>query len=126
MIRTLMLRPAQLLLWRIFALIALAIGAVGIVLPVLPTVPFWILAAWAAGKGWPSLQQWLINHPKYGASIRGWQERGTVSRKAKWLATTTMLISAAALQFTSALPWLKIAVPIAMLGVAVWLWRRPE
>jgi uncharacterized protein len=126
MIRTLMLRPAQLLLWRMFALIALAIGAVGIALPVLPTVPFWILAAWAASKGWPTLQQWLIKHPKYGASIRDWQERGAVPRKAKWLATTMMAISALGLQFASAPLWVKIAVPMMMLGVVAWLWRRPE
>jgi uncharacterized membrane protein YbaN (DUF454 family) len=121
-----MLRPAQLLLWRTFALIALAIGAVGVALPILPTVPFWILAAWAASKGWPSLQQWLIQHPKYGASIRDWQERGAVPRKAKWLATTMMAISALVLQFTSAPLWVKIAAPMMMLGVVVWLWRRPD
>jgi uncharacterized protein len=121
-----MLRPAQLLLWRMFALIALAIGAVGIALPVLPTVPFWILAAWAASKGWPSLQRWLVQHPKYGASIRDWQERGAVPRRAKWLATTMMAISATVLQFTSALLWVKIAAPMLMLGVAIWLWQQAE
>jgi uncharacterized membrane protein YbaN (DUF454 family) len=121
-----MLRPAQIFLWRTLALIALAVGAIGIVLPVLPTVPFWILAAWAASKGWPSLRQWLVTHPKYGASIRDWQERGSVPRKAKWLATTMMLISAIVLQLTPAFLWVKIAMPSMMFVVAVWLWRRPE
>ena len=121
-----MLRPAQIFLWRTLALIALAIGAIGIALPVLPTVPFWILAAWAASKGWPELRQWLVTHPKYGPAIRDWQERGSVPRQAKWLATTMMLISAIVLQLTPAFLWVKIVVPAMMFVVAVWLWRRPE
>ena len=47
------------LLWRLLALLSLALGALGVVLPVLPTVPFLLLAAWAAGKGWPALETWL-------------------------------------------------------------------
>ncbi len=121
-----MLQPIQMILWRTLAVVTLVIGAIGIALPVLPTVPFWILAAWAAGKGWPSLQQWLVSHPRYGASIRDWQERGAVPRRAKWLASVMMLISAIGLQLTSVAGWVKIAVPVGMLIVAVWLWRRVE
>jgi uncharacterized membrane protein YbaN (DUF454 family) len=121
-----MLRPAQILLWRILALIALAVGALGIALPVLPTVPFWILAAWAAGKGWPSLHRWLVNHPRHGAAIRDWQERGAVPRKAKWAASSMMALSAIVLLLSPAPLWVTVAVPISMLGVAIWLWRRPE
>lgn len=118
--------PAQILLWRSLALLALVVGAVGIVLPVLPTVPFWILAAWAGGKGWPSLQRWLLAHPKYGASIRDWQERGVVPRRAKVLAIAMMCVSAMGLQFAPLPSWVKVVVPATMLIVAVWLWRRPE
>jgi uncharacterized membrane protein YbaN (DUF454 family) len=121
-----MLQPVQTILWRTLAVAALVMGAIGIALPVLPTVPFWILAAWAAGKGWPSLQRWLVNHRRYGAAIRNWQERGAVPRRAKWLASVMMLTSALLLQLTSVLVWVKLAVPAAMLVVCLWLWRRPE
>ena len=56
----------------------------------LPTVPFVLLAAWAAGKGWPELEQWLLHHPRYGGSIRAWRQHGAVSRRAKWLASVMM------------------------------------
>ncbi len=121
-----MLRHTQLLLWRLGACLALALGAVGVVVPVLPTVPFLILAAWAGSKGWPALEKWLLEHRMYGPYIRRWRERGAVPRKAKWLATVMMLASAIGLQFSSMPDWLRIGTPLVMLAVAIWLWRRPE
>jgi uncharacterized membrane protein YbaN (DUF454 family) len=121
-----MLRHTQIILWRSSALAALLIGLLGIALPVLPTVPFLILAAWAAGKGWPSLEQRLLSHPKYGRRIREWRENGSVPRSAKIMATLMMFGSAILVQFTIEPLWARIAVPLAMLGVAIWLWKRPE
>jgi uncharacterized protein len=121
-----MLGYTRILLWRVGAFLALGLGAVGIVLPVIPTVPFLILSAWAASKGWPALEKWLLGHDKYGPHIRNWRERGAVPRKAKWLATLMMLASAISIQFTSIPLWAQVGAPLLMAGVAVWLWRRPE
>lgn len=121
-----MVRQTRIVLWRLVALIALALGIVGIAVPVLPTVPFVILAAWAAGKGWPVLEQRLLAHVTYGPHIRAWRERGAVPRKAKVFATVAMTASAISLQWLAVPAWLRIAVPVLMLTVAIWLWRRPE
>lgn len=113
-------------LWRTLALLSVALGLVGVVVPGLPTVPFLLLAAWAAGKGWPALEQWLLKHPRHGQAIRDWRERGAVPRRAKWAASLMMLLSAVVLAM-SALPlWVQLGVPAFMAVVAVWLWRRPE
>ncbi|MGM9480501.1 YbaN family protein [Roseateles sp. NT4] len=114
------------LLWRALALLSLALGLIGLVLPVVPTVPFLLLAAWAAGKGWPVLERWLLNHAHFGPHIRGWRERGAVPRRAKWMASLMMTASAVMLALTPAPLAVKIAVPALMLAVAIWLWRRPE
>ena len=121
-----MLQFTRLLLWRLTALLALVIGLAGLALPVVPTVPFLILAAWAAGKGSPKIERWLLTHPTYGPHIRAWREHGAVPRKAKWFATVGMTGSAIMLQFTSAPLWLRIAIPLTMAAVALWLWQRPE
>jgi uncharacterized protein len=121
-----MLRYTQLLLWRVSALLALAVGLVGLALPVVPTVPFLIVAAWAASKGSPRLERYLLNHPRYGEHIRNWRERGAVPRRAKVFAITAMSISAIALQFMPIPQWLRLSVPLVMATVAVWLWTRPE
>jgi uncharacterized protein len=121
-----MQRTVARLLWRALALLSLVLAVIGVVLPVLPTVPFLILAAWAGGKGWPALEAWLLNHAHFGPGIRRWRERGAVPRRAKWLATVMMTCSAVLLVLSPALLAVKIAVPAVMVGVAIWLWRRPE
>jgi uncharacterized membrane protein YbaN (DUF454 family) len=114
------------LIWRLLALLALATGIIGVVVPVLPTVPCVLVDAWAAGKGWPQLEQRLLAHPVYGTHIREWRSKRTVPRRAKWLASVMMLTSAVALQFSPAPLWVRIAVPIFLTGTAAWLWLRPE
>ena len=114
------------LLWRALALLSLMLAVAGVVLPVLPTVPFLLLAAWAAGKGWPALETWLLNHAHFGPGIRRWRERGAVPRRAKWLATAMMTGSAVMLALSPLPLAVKIAVPAVMAAVAIWLWRRPE
>jgi uncharacterized protein len=114
------------LLWRALAVLCVALGLLGVFLPGLPTVPFLLVAAWAGGRGWPALENWLLNHPRHGPGIRRWRERGAVPRSAKWAASGMMLLSAGVLQLSPLPPWSKVAVPVLMAAVALWLWRRPE
>lgn len=122
-----MLRPTQRWFWRVLAVLALATGVVGIVLPILPTAPFLIVAAWAASKGSPRLEAWLLEHRIFGPHIRRWRARGAVPRRAKWTATILMAISLSGMWFAAPLPVLsKAAVTAVVVAVALWLWRRPE
>jgi len=118
--------PVARLLWRVLALVFVALGLLGAFLPVLPTVPFLLAAAWAARHGWPALERWLLEHPRYGEYIRRWQERGAVPRRAKWTATVMMTFSALVLLATGAPVAVKIGAPLFMAAIAIWLWRRPE
>jgi len=114
-------------LWRVLAVLAFGLGVVGAFLPVLPTVPFLLLSAWAAGKGWPAFEAWLLRHPRFGPPVQRWRERGAIGRGAKWFATVMMAASAGALQlFGSVAPWVRIFVPLFLLGMCIWLWLRPE
>lgn len=114
------------LLWQALAALALLLGLVGIVVPGLPTVPFLLLSAWAAGRGWPALEAWLLAHPRHGPVIRRWRDHGAIPRRAKWLASAMMLASATVLAL-SALPLaVRVGVPVFMAAVALWMWRRPE
>ncbi|MBK6472434.1 MAG: YbaN family protein [Betaproteobacteria bacterium] len=116
----------KLLLWRGIALVALVLGAVGVVVPGLPTVPFLLLAAWAASRGWPALEVWLLQHPRHGATVRQWRERGAVPRRAKWLSSVMMAASAAIMWAVGVPGWAFALAVVTMATVAAWLWRRPE
>ena len=114
-------------LWRVLAVLAFGLGVVGAFLPVLPTVPFLLLSAWAAGKGWPAFEAWLLAHPRFGPPVQRWRERGAIGRGAKWFATVMMAASAGVLQlFGAVAPWVRVAVPLFLLSMCIWLWLRPE
>ncbi|MBL8347280.1 MAG: YbaN family protein [Rubrivivax sp.] len=119
-------RTLSLVLWRTLALAALLLGLVGIFVPGLPTVPFLLVAAWAGGRGWPSLERWLLEHPKHGPAIRRWRDHRAVPRSAKWAATATMTLSTAVIALSPAPLSVKVGVPALMLAVGTWLWLRPE
>ena len=121
-----MWRYSRILFWRALALISLVLGLIGIPLPVLPTVPFVLLSAWSAGKGWPALEQRLLTHATLGPPILAWRQYGVVPRRAKYLASAMMLLSTLLLQLSAAALLLKLLLPCFLLLVAIWLWRRPE
>ena len=116
----------QVLFWRCLVVIFITLGFIGALLPGMPTTVFLILAAWSASKGWPSMDAWLLNHPKYGSTLRAWREEGTVPRKAKWFASIMMLASGVVMLYTNAPVAVKIFTNVTMLVVAIWLWTRPE
>ena len=119
-------RPVAVLLWRLLAAASLVLGLIGVVVPGLPTVPFLIVAAWAGGRGWPALEAWLLNHPRWGPGIRRWRDHGAIPRRAKWAASGMMALSAGVIWWSAAPLAVKIAVPLLMAAVACWMWLRPE
>lgn len=119
-------RHTIVLLWRTLAIAALAVGVIGIVVPVLPTVPFILVAAWAAGRGWPQLERWLLAHPVYGPMTRRWRAHRAIPRRAKWLATVSMAASGALVLLLVHPPLLRFGVPAVMAAVAAWMWTRPD
>ncbi|MDO9073054.1 MAG: YbaN family protein [Rubrivivax sp.] len=119
-------RALKLLFWRTLALVSVGLGLLGVVLPGLPTVPFLLLAAWAASRGWPALERWLLEHPRHGPTVRQWRERGAVPRRAKWLSSVMMAASATIMWIIGVPLWALALAVVTMTAVAVWMWRRPE
>ncbi|MCA1930977.1 YbaN family protein [Rheinheimera sp.] len=121
-----MLKLLTVSFWRVLACLSLLLGFIGVVVPGLPTVPFLLLSAWSAGKGWPRLELWLLAHPSFGPPLHRWRDHGAVPRKAKYLASVMMSLSVVMLLLSTAPFWLKVVLPFFLAVVAIWLWRRPE
>lgn len=113
-------------LYLILALLFLLLGIVGLLLPVLPTTPFILLSAWAAARGSPRLLAWLENHTAFGPMIRDWRRGGVVSRRAKWVATSFMGVSALYMLYGVRPIWVPLLAIACMAATLLWLWRRPE
>lgn len=112
-------------LWLVVAYLSLAIGLVGVFLPLLPTTPFVLLAALCAARGSPRLHRWLLRHRLFGPMIRDWEADGAVSRRAKTVASSAMVVAVAIMLWVA--PLVLALLAAAVIGsVAIWLWRRPE
>jgi len=97
-------------------------------LSALPTVPFLIAALWAASKGWPRLEAWLLNHPKYGPDIKAWRDHRVIKRRSKIIALVMMATGYLVLWlFVPQVPvWLKAIVGVVLVVVGCWLATRPD
>ncbi len=112
-------------LWLIGGYASLGLGIIGIVLPILPTVPFLILAAFCFAESSERLHVWLTGHPVLGPPIRDWRERGAIARRAKWLASLSMLAVFGLSLALDAGPLILAVQAMALTGAALFIWTRP-
>ncbi|WP_413586791.1 YbaN family protein [Bdellovibrio sp. HCB274] len=105
---------------------ALILGAVGAFLPVLPTTPFVILAAFCFIRSSPKAHAWLYRQRLFGPALRDWDHHRVISRKAKILAITMMLISAAVMWVRINNLILNSIISLILLSVAVFILTRKE
>ena len=107
--------------------LSLATGLLGLILPLLPTTVFVLIAAWAFARSSRRLHDRLVNHPRFGASIRLWQEQRAIPVRAKRLAITTLAFAAAINAWLLAgKPLILTAVLLVLAGVAGYILTRPS
>ena len=113
--------------WLMLGLTLVAVGFIGIFVPLLPTTDFMLLALPCFARSSPRLEAWLLNHPRFGPSLRAWRRDGAVPRHAKIAACIGMTIGFALFWFhVHPRPLTASAVGMFMLFWAVWIARRPE
>lgn len=114
------------LLWITLGWLSVGLGIAGAVLPILPTTPFMLLAAYCFAHSSPRLHAWIVNHPTFGPPVRNWQSHGAITRRAKLLATGSM-VAVLGISLALGLRWEVVAVQaVAMLGAATFILTRPD
>ncbi len=53
--------------------VMVALGVIGLVMPLMPGTVFLIIAAACFARSSPRLEAWLLDHPKFGKSLRDWR-----------------------------------------------------
>lgn len=112
--------------WRTLAYSCIGLGTAGLVLPLLPTTPFLLIAAWAAPKGSPRLERWLLQHPRLGPALCAWRDQRAIPRRAKRLAVALLLLSWLVLWLGGASSFVLITTALLFCCVTTFIWTRPD
>ncbi len=105
----------------------LVLGIIGAVTPLLPTTIFLILAAWCFARSSPRLELWLLDHPRFGKTLRDWQAYGAVSRSSKAMACAGMTAGFVIFYISAwPAPWLALLVAGMLLACAGYVVSRPD
>ncbi|QEM82533.1 YbaN family protein [Halomonas binhaiensis] len=121
-----LLNSTRRLFYIILAWLSFALGVLGAFLPLLPSTCFLLVAVWAASRGSPRFANWIRSHPRFGPTVVAWEESGAIPRHAKWLAMVMLGISITILAFSVSILWLKAGLIIGLVGLAIWIFTRPE
>lgn len=113
-------------LWAGLGLACVGLAMVGAVLPLLPTVPFLLLAAFFFARSSERLHNWLLTHRQFGPMIIAWNERGAISRRAKWAASLSILAAFALSVALGVRPTLLVIQAAVLCAVSLFIWTRPE
>jgi len=106
---------------------ALALGIAGLVLPVLPTTPFMLVAAACFARSSPRFHQWLLRHRTFGPIVGEWERHRAIAWKTKlWAIVLMSGTLAVSITFFVKPPWLKGALALFGVVLAVWLYRVPS
>lgn len=113
--------------WLLLGLLFVGIGLVGIFVPLLPTMDFLLLALPCFARSSPRLEEWLLNHPRFGPGLRAWRATRAVPRRAKVAAGIGMAVGYALFWLHVRPGWcLALAVAGVMIASLLWIVRRPR
>lgn len=102
------------------------LGVVGLILPLMPGTVFLIVAAWCFSRSSPRFEAWLLGHPRLGPHVRRWRETGAISRRAKYLACGSMVLSFTVMATTDAPPIALWAAGASLIAAGSYVASRPE
>lgn len=114
--------------WAYFATgwLGTGLGVAGAILPVLPTTPFLLVAAWGFGRSSPVLHRWLMAHPRFGGTLRGWYDHGAIAPWIKAVALAGLASSIFAVFSLTAHPLLRVLHLLVVTATAIFILTRPS
>lgn len=112
--------------WLLLGLFCVGLGLIGVIVPLMPTTIFLILAAACFARSSTRLERWLLDHPRFGPSIRVWQSEGAIPRRGKWAACIGITLGYVLFLIGAHPGWITAGVvALLMAGCATWIFSRP-
>lgn len=113
--------------WLILGLACVALGFIGAFVPLMPTTVFLILAAACFARSSPRLEAWLLDHPRFGPTLRAWRRDRAIPRAAKIMACTGMAVGLSLFWWGAHPHWPLLLLVAAILGLcAAYVVSRPS
>ncbi|TWX50636.1 YbaN family protein [Colwellia hornerae] len=112
-------------LLKLTGMLFVGLALLGVVLPILPTTPFLLVAASCFAKSSPRLYKILLSHKVFGPLIHHWQTSGSIPKKAKTIALTTIILAAIGSCYQLDDNLLRVLVIVLVAGPFIFLWRLP-
>jgi uncharacterized membrane protein YbaN (DUF454 family) len=114
-------------LYLFLGLAFVSVGFIGAFLPVLPTTPFLILAAACFARSSRRLESWLLDHSRFGPSLRAWRERGAIPWKVKLMALSGMSFGLLLFWVGSKPDWILTTCVVGLMLVGLgYVFSRPS
>ena len=118
-------RRAAAPLWFAGGLLSVGVGGVGVVVPGLPTTVFFIVAAACFSRSSPRFEQWVLNLPKIGRTVRDYRAGLGMPRRSKVIAVA-MILAVSTLSAVLAAGWLGWAISaLGLVGALYVTFRVP-
>jgi uncharacterized membrane protein YbaN (DUF454 family) len=110
----------------VLGFVLLVLGIAGAFLPLLPTTPFLLAALACFSRSFPRLEARLLRHPVLGKPLRDWRQSGAISRRAKLLAVSMIVLGYGVFLATTdlGLP-VQLGVALVLSICAIFILSRP-
>ncbi|MCB4825383.1 YbaN family protein [Roseicella aerolata] len=106
--------------------LSLTLAAIGAVLPLMPTTVFLLTAAWCFGRASPALRERLLSDPRFGRTLRDWEQHGAIGPRAKRAAVLAMVASWVLVTLILYDPLISAVVGVCMASVCIFILTRPS
>ena len=77
--------------WFVGGLLSVGLGSLGVIVPGLPTTVFFIVAAACFSRSSPRFEQWVLNLPRIGKTVRDYRAGLGMPRRSKVIAVTMIV-----------------------------------
>jgi uncharacterized membrane protein YbaN (DUF454 family) len=107
--------------------VLLGLGIIGAFLPLMPTTIFVILAAGCFARSSERIETWLLEHKRFGPTIKAWRAEGAIPRRGKVLAAIGMVVGYVLFLIGAQPNWMLALFVLAIFGGCAWfVLSRPE